>query len=133
MRNIKRTVTLSVALGTLALTGVQAWALPLTAIGTPGTTIQEPKPTPPTPTPDQTKPAPAPDQTQQDQAKSNTFMGTVVREGEQFALRDGSGSVYKLDDSSKAQPFEGKQVKVTGRLDTDAKLIHVDTIEGVAA
>jgi hypothetical protein len=132
MKNIKRTLTLSVALGALALTGVQAWGLPLAAIGTPGTTIQEPKPMPPTPTPDQTQPAP-PDQTQPDQAKSHTFMGTVVRDGEQFALRDGSGSVFKLDDASKAQPFEGKQVKVTGRLDTEAKLIHVDTIEGVAA
>ena len=124
MRNTKRTLTLSVALGTLALTGVQAWGLPLAEIGTPGTTIQEPKPMPPNPTPDQTQPDPA---------RAHTFMGTVVRDGEQFALRDGAGSVYKLDDASKAQPFEGKQVKVTGRLDTEAKLIHVDTIEGVAA
>jgi hypothetical protein len=131
MQSIRRTVTLSVALGTLTLTGVQAWALPLAAIGTPGTAIQEPKPVPPTPTPDQTQPAP--DQTQQDEAKSHTFMGTVVRDGEQFSLRDGFGSVFMLDDASKAQPFEGKQVKVTGRLDTEAKLIHVDAIEGVAA
>jgi hypothetical protein len=60
-------------------------------------------------------------------------MGTVVRDGESFSLRDGSGSMFKLDDASKAQPFEGKQVKVTGRLDTEAKLIHVDAIEGVSA
>jgi Protein of unknown function (DUF5818) len=131
MQNIKRTLTLGVALGTLALTSVQSWGLPLAAIGTSSTTIQEPKP--PTPTPDQPQPAPTPDQTQQDQAKSATFTGMVVRDGEQFSLRDGSGATYKLDDSSKAQPFEGKQVKVTGRLDTEAKLIHVDTIEGVSA
>jgi hypothetical protein len=124
MQNIKRTLTLSVALGTLAFTAAQAWSLPMSAIGTSGTMIQEPKPVPPTPTPDQT---------QQDQAKSTTFMGTVVRDGESFSLRDGSGSMYKLDDASKAQPFEGKQVKVTGRLDTEAKLIHVDAIEGVSA
>jgi hypothetical protein len=134
MQSIKRTLTLSVALGTLALTGVQAWGLPLAAIASPSPMVQEPKPAQPQPpTPDQTQPAPAPDQTQQDKAKSTTFMGTVVRDGEQFSLRDGSGSVYKLDDASKAQPFEGKQVKVTGRLDTDAKLIHVDAIEGVSA
>ncbi|MGD0735036.1 MAG: DUF5818 domain-containing protein [Terracidiphilus sp.] len=131
MQNMKRTLTLSVALGILALTAVQAWGLPLAAVGTSSTMIQEPKPVPPTPTPDQ--PKPAPDQTQQDQAKSTTFMGTVVRDGESFSLRDGSGAMYKLDDASKAQPFEGKQVKVTGRLDTEAKLIHVDAIEGVSA
>jgi hypothetical protein len=38
-----------------------------------------------------------------------------------------------MDDPSKAQPFAGKQVKVTGRLDTDAKLIHVESIEAVSA
>jgi hypothetical protein len=135
MQSIKRTLTLSVAMGTLALTGVQAWSLPLAAIGNGGTTIQEPKPTQPqpqpAPTPDQTQPAP--DQHQPEAAKSTTFTGTVVRDGEEFSLRDGSGTMLKLDDRSKAKPFEGKQVKVTGRLDTEAKLIHVDSIEGVAA
>ncbi|MGD0891996.1 MAG: DUF5818 domain-containing protein [Terracidiphilus sp.] len=131
MQNIKRTLTLSAALGALALTGVQTWALPLAAIGNSGTMIQEPKPPQPQPTPDHTQPAP--DQTQPDATKSTTFTGTVVRDGDSFSLRDGSGSVYKLDDASKAQPFEGKQVKVTGRLDQDAKLIHVDNIEGASA
>lgn len=44
-----------------------------------------------------------------------------------------SGEVYKLDDTQRAKPFEGKAVKVTGQLDTEAKLIHVDYIEGVQA
>jgi hypothetical protein len=41
--------------------------------------------------------------------------------------------VYKLDDTQRAKPFEDKTVKVSGQLDTEAKLIHVDTIEGVEA
>jgi uncharacterized protein YdeI (BOF family) len=64
-------------------------------------------------------------------SKSTTFTGTVVKNGEQYVLRDSSGGVYKMDDSSRAQSFEGKTVKVTGRLDADTKLIHVDTIEAL--
>ena len=54
-----------------------------------------------------------------------------AKDGEQYVLRDASGVVYKMDDSSRAQSFEGKTVKVTGRLDADTKLIHVDTIEAL--
>jgi hypothetical protein len=72
-------------------------------------------------------------QPQQEPAKSITFTGTVARDGEQFVLRDSSGGVYKLDDTERAKPFEGKAVKGLGRLDTDAKLIHVDSIETVSA
>jgi hypothetical protein len=69
----------------------------------------------------------------QEPAKSTTFTGTVARDGDQFVLQDSSGGVYKLDDSERASTFEGKAVKVTGRLDEDAKLIHVDTIEAVSS
>jgi hypothetical protein len=34
-----------------------------------------------------------------------------------------------MDDSPRAQSFEGKTVEVTGRLEADTKLIHIDTIE----
>jgi hypothetical protein len=81
--------------------------------------------------------AQSPDQPKQVQpaqpATSATFTGTIVRDGEQFNLRDASGATYKLDDADRAKPFEGKTVKVTGQLDTEAKLIHVETIEGVEA
>jgi uncharacterized protein YdeI (BOF family) len=93
--------------------------------------IQEPQ-TPPSQTPpDQATPnqsMPNPDS-----SKSTTFTGTVVKDGEQYVLRDSSGSVYKLDDSSRAQSFEGKTVKVTGKLDADSKIIHVDTIQALAS
>jgi uncharacterized protein YdeI (BOF family) len=88
--------------------------------------IQEPQ-TPPTQTsPDQAMP-------NQDSSKTATFTGTVVKDGEQYVLRDSSGSVYKLDDTSRAQAFEGKTVKVTGRLDADSKMIHVDSIQALAS
>jgi hypothetical protein len=80
--------------------------------------------------PDQAQPQQKPDE---GQAKSSTFTGTVVKNGEQYVLRDSSGQVFGLDDSAKAKPFEGKTVKVTGQLDEQAKVIHVENIEPAEA
>ncbi|MGA2752741.1 MAG: DUF5818 domain-containing protein [Terracidiphilus sp.] len=73
---------------------------------------------------------PRPDQSQ---AKTATFTGTVVKDGSDYMLRDSSGSIFKLDDAERAKPFEGKTVKVTGELDEQAKVIHVESIEGAEA
>jgi uncharacterized protein YdeI (BOF family) len=75
---------------------------------------------------DQAQPEQQPDQSQ---AKSGTFTGTVVKDGDQYALRDSSGAVFTLDDAERAKPFAGKTVKVTGQLDEQAKVIHVESIE----
>jgi hypothetical protein len=88
--------------------------------------IQEPQAPPSQAPPDQTMPNP-------DSSKTSTFTGTIVKDGEQYVLRDSSGSVYKLDDSSRAQAFEGKSVKVTGRLDANSKMIHVDSIQALSS
>lgn len=94
---------------------------------TPMPTVQEPQAPPAQTAPDQqTTP-------NQDQAKATTFTGTVVKDGENYVLRDSSGGIYKLDDSSRAQTFEGKTVKVTGKLDADSKMIHVDSIQALAS
>ena len=100
--------------------------LPLLISATPMPVIQEPQTPPAQTSPDQAMP-------NQDSSKSATFTGTVVKDGEQYVLRDSSGSVYKLDDSSRAQAFEGKTVKVTGRLDANSKMIHVDSIQALAS
>lgn len=67
----------------------------------------------------------------QSSAQSSVFRGTVVRNGEQFMLRDGSGQVFRLDNPEQAQSFEGKDVTITGSLDLGSRLIHVDRIESV--
>jgi uncharacterized protein YdeI (BOF family) len=113
-------------LGALALTGVLA-------LGVSSALAQEPRTQPPQNQPQTQAPPAGQDEMKQDPAESQTFTGTIVRNGEQFSLRDSSGEMYKLDDNAKAEAFEGKQVKVTGRLDTDAKLIHIDTIESASA
>jgi len=121
MKSTKLNILLGVSTCVLLLAGAQGWASGTTNAATRMPVIQEPQ-TPPA------LAAPAPDS-----SKSTTFTGTIVKDGEQYVLRDSSGSVYKLDDSSRAQNFEGKSVKVTGRLDVDSKLIHVDTIEALVS
>src|ERR1700758_1024595 len=110
----------------LLLASVQAWGATPPTSASPMPVIQEPQ-TPPSQTPpDQAMPNP-------DSSKTTTFTGTVVKDGEQYVLRDSSGGVYKLDDTSRAQTFEGKTVKVTGKLDPDSKMIHVDSIQALAS
>jgi hypothetical protein len=79
--------------------------------------------------PDQAQPQPNANQNQ----ASSTFTGTVVKNGEQYMLRDSTGQIYGLDDSDKAKQFEGKTVKVTGQLDAQAKVIHVQDIQSAEA
>jgi hypothetical protein len=88
---------------------------------------QEPTPAPQTP--DQVQPT----QPSQNPAKSGVFMGTIVKDGSDFVLRASTGDVYRLDAPSKAQQFEGKSVKITGKLEETAKLIHVENIEEASA
>ena len=137
MRSLKRNFFDLSVLGALTLAFALVWGSPF--VGTsPAFAQDQAQPQqqpnqaqPQQPQPDQTQPQqPQPDQSQ---AQTATFTGTVVKNGDQFALRDSSGAVYTLDDSQRAKPFEGKTVKVTGQLDEQAKVIHVESIEGVEA
>jgi uncharacterized protein YdeI (BOF family) len=110
----------------LLLASVQAWGVTAPVSASPMPVIQEPQTPPSQTSPDQAMP-------NQDSSKTATFTGTVVKDGEQYVLRDSSGGVYKLDDTSRAQAFEGKTVKVTGRLDANSKMIHVDSIQALAS
>jgi uncharacterized protein YdeI (BOF family) len=121
----KLQIMLGVSSCALMISSVPAWGSSVDRdAATPMPIIQEPQ-TPPSQTqPDQAMP-------NQDSTKISTFTGTVMKDGEQYVLRDSSGGVYKLDDSSRAQAFEGKTVRVTGRLDADSKIIHVDNIQAL--
>jgi len=84
-----------------------------------------------------TKSASAQDHAQQqpdhEQAKAATFTGVIVKNGDNYILRDSSGALYKLDDPERAKHFEGKPVKITGELDQQADRLHVESIEGTEA
>ena len=69
---------------------------------------------------------------QQDQQKTQTFMGKIVKVNSgQYALLtdEQAGKGVFLDDQEKAKQFEGKNVKVTGVLDVATKIVHVTNIE----
>jgi uncharacterized protein YdeI (BOF family) len=121
----KMQLLLGISSCALMLASVQAQGFTMNS-ASPMPVIQEPQAPPAQTSPDQTMPS-------QDQSKATTFTGTIVKDGENYVLRDSSGGIYKLDDSSRAQAFEGKTVKVTGKLDADSKLIHVDSIQALAS
>lgn len=59
-----------------------------------------------------------------------SFLGRIVKENGQLALQDEVTKVsYKLSDTAKAAQFNGKQVKVTGKLDKNSNTIQVERIE----
>ena|ERR1700675_1227831 len=66
------------------------------------------------------------------QTGAETFVGTVLKMGENFVLSDSATkSRYTLDNPKKVSAYEGATVKVTGTLDVSSNLIHVDTIQSV--
>lgn len=56
-------------------------------------------------------------------------MGTIVKKAGKYCLQDQSGQIYKLDDTEGARAYAGKSVKVTGQLDQQSMLIHVQNIQ----
>jgi hypothetical protein len=68
----------------------------------------------------------------QAQPEAETFMGTILKDGENYVLSDSATkSRYTLDDAKKARPYEGKSVKVNGTLDKASNVIHVQTIQDI--
>jgi hypothetical protein len=67
------------------------------------------------------------------QYTAKEFTGTITKDGDTMMLKDSSSNVsYKLDDASKAKDYVGKQVKVTGTLDSSTNVIHVDSIQVIS-
>jgi hypothetical protein len=62
--------------------------------------------------------------------EAKTFNGIIVKENGEFVLKDPVTKVsYKLDDAAKAKQYQGKKVKVTGKLDMNSNTILVKSIE----
>jgi len=57
--------------------------------------------------------------------------GTVVRDGGRFALRHADGTLCGLDSAGRAWSFEGEDVKISGYVNPESKLLHICTIEEV--
>jgi hypothetical protein len=140
-------------LATLAVgLGMISWGSALLAQAAPSTptdqqTQQTPTPDspptqqtqPPSPSPDvppaaQEPPsAQTPDQAQAPDSKSGmpaasdsqTFSGTVVKSGDKYMLKDDSGKTYDIDRQDDVKKFEGKRVRVQGKLDDTGTKITV--------
>ena len=56
---------------------------------------------------------------------SQTFSGTVVKQGDKYVLRDDSGQTYDIDHQTEVAKFDGKRVRVQGTLDPTGKKIMV--------
>lgn len=83
-------------------------------------------------------PAQAPDAAQPSAPKDSTptaatpgasdgqsFSGTVVKSGDKYVLKDDSGKTYDIDHQDDVKKFEGKRVKVQGKLDDTGTKIMV--------
>lgn len=54
---------------------------------------------------------------------TQTFSGTVVKQGNKYMLKDDSGKMYDIDHQSDVAKFEGKRVRVQGTLDANGKIL----------
>jgi outer membrane biosynthesis protein TonB len=140
-------------LATLAVVlGLISWGSTLhaqTAPSTPTDQQAQPTPTPDTPPTQQTQqptPTPSPDTPpaaqqppDQSQAPSDnspsaaapsasdgqTFSGTVVKSGDKYVLKTDSGKTYDIDHQDEVKKFDGKRVRVKGKLDDTGTKIQV--------
>jgi hypothetical protein len=65
-----------------------------------------------------------------EQVNAQTYTGKINKKEDQYILENkDKKSSYKLDDATKAEKFNGDNVKVVGTLDTPTNMIHVLSIE----
>lgn len=61
---------------------------------------------------------------------AKTFTGRVTKENGKVVLKDPVTKIsYQIDDASKVKAYMGKEVKVTGKLDMNSNMIHVESVE----
>ena len=58
-------------------------------------------------------------------AGTQTFSGTVVKQGDKYVLKDDSGKTYDIDHQDEVKKFDGKRVRVQGTLDPSNNKIMV--------
>ncbi|HEY6372768.1 MAG TPA: DUF5818 domain-containing protein [Candidatus Sulfotelmatobacter sp.] len=146
--------TLAVALGLISWgSALNAQTTPSTPTGQQTTQPTATPDTPPTQQTPQTQPAPTPDNppaTQQTPnaqapdaatpstpkdstptaaapgaADSQVFSGTVEKSGDKYVLKTDSGKTYDIDHQDDVKKFEGKRVRVQGKLDESGTKIQV--------
>jgi len=91
---------------------------------------QQPSQAPDTQQPPATQ---TPDQAQAPDSKAGmpsatdaqTFSGTVMKSGDKYVLKEDSGKTYDIDHQDEVKKFDGKRVRVKGKLDDTGTKIQV--------
>ena len=130
MQSIRRDLSIGVSVSAAVFACALAWGSPFVGAGTGSKAVQPQEQPQQSQPPQETPPSQAQPPPDQSQSQAKTFTGTIMKTDSQYVLKDSSGQVFKLDDPESAKPYEGKAVKVTGQLDEQAMLIHVQSIEG---
>lgn len=89
---------------------------------------QNPNTTPQSGTPGSTTPGAAPNSGAAPGAAAGdtqTFTGTIMKQGNKYVLQDASGKSYDIDHQPEVAKFEGKRVRVRGTLDQSGNKIMV--------
>src|SRR5260370_20720186 len=101
---------------------------------TQSTPTQQQQPSPENPPASQQPPsAQTPDQSQAPDSNagrpaasdSQTFSGTVMKCGDKYVLKDDAGKTYDIDQQDEGKKFDGKRVRVKGKLDDTGTKIQV--------
>ena len=56
---------------------------------------------------------------------AQTFSGTVMKSGDKYVLKEDSGKTYDIDHQDEVKKFDGKRVRVKGKLDDTGTKIQV--------
>ncbi|HSS98702.1 MAG TPA: DUF5818 domain-containing protein [Terriglobales bacterium] len=90
---------------------------------------QQPSPTQPA----QSKPNQASPTSSDSMTQGQAFTGTIVKGSDGYMLQDDTNKTsYKLDNAKIAKKFNGKNVKVTGTLDSTSNTIHVSDVQAAS-
>ena len=82
----------------------------------------------PTQTPSTSDPSTASPSSGNSSDAQRAFVGSIKSKSGKLVLHTG-GTDYELDDQAQAKKYEGKDVKVTGQLDSSSNTIRVQSID----
>jgi uncharacterized protein YdeI (BOF family) len=60
-----------------------------------------------------------------DNSGVQTFVGTIVKQGNKYVFQDTAGTTYDVDHQDQVKNFEGKRVRMRGVLDPSGKMIRI--------
>jgi hypothetical protein len=97
------------------------------------TPSQDPSQGPAPTQPSQSQPSQATPSSSDSTSQGQAFTGTIVKGSDGYMLQDDTNKTsYKLDNEKIAKKFNGKNVKVTGTLDSTSNTIHVTDVQAAS-